>query len=34
MDPVRETIALGAVCYQPSPELYLGHSRGRIGNEA
>ena len=34
MDPVRETDRMGAVCYQPSPELYLGHRRGRIGNEA
>src|SRR5216684_6544170 len=32
MDPVRDTDAAGAVCYQPSAELYLGHRRGRIGN--
>jgi thiol-disulfide isomerase/thioredoxin len=32
MDAVRDTDRAGAVCYQPSPELYLGHRRGRIGN--
>lgn len=32
MDPVRETDRPGAVCYLPSPELYLGHRRGRMGN--
>jgi thiol-disulfide isomerase/thioredoxin len=32
MDPVRDDDRPGAVCYQPSPELYLGHRRGRIGN--
>jgi thiol-disulfide isomerase/thioredoxin len=32
MEPVRDTDATGAVCYQPSAELYLGHRRGRIGN--
>ncbi|HSM85349.1 MAG TPA: redoxin domain-containing protein [Candidatus Limnocylindrales bacterium] len=32
MGPVRDTDREGAVCYQPSPELYLGHRRGRIGN--
>ncbi|HYL96549.1 MAG TPA: redoxin domain-containing protein, partial [Terriglobales bacterium] len=32
MEPVRETDRPGAVCFQPSPELYLGHRRGRIGN--
>ncbi|HSB75339.1 MAG TPA: redoxin domain-containing protein, partial [Terriglobales bacterium] len=34
MDPVRDTDRPGAVCFQPSPELYLGHRRGRIGNES
>lgn len=33
MDPVRAEDQPGSVCYQPSPELYLGHTRGRIGNE-
>jgi thiol-disulfide isomerase/thioredoxin len=33
MDPVRAEDQPGAVCYPPSPELYLGHLRGRIGNE-
>lgn len=33
MEPVRAEDREGAVCYQPSPELYLGHARGRIGNE-
>jgi thiol-disulfide isomerase/thioredoxin len=33
MDPVREEDHLGAVCYRGSSELYLGHRRGRIGNE-
>ena len=32
LEPVRETDRPGAVCFQPSPELYLGHRRGRIGN--
>ncbi|HYX53280.1 MAG TPA: redoxin domain-containing protein [Candidatus Limnocylindrales bacterium] len=32
MEAVRESDGQGAVCYQPSPELYLGHRRGRIGN--
>ena len=32
LDPLRDTDRPGAVCYQPSPELYLGHRRGRIGN--
>lgn len=31
--PVREEDRPGAVCYPASPELYLGHRRGRIGNE-
>ena len=33
MDPVRAEDGPGAVCYRPSAELYLGHARGRIGNE-
>ncbi len=33
MDPVRAEDRDGAVCYPPSAELYLGHARGRIGNE-
>ena len=33
MEPVRAEDREGAVCYRPSPELYLGHARGRIGNE-
>ncbi len=32
MEPVRETDRPGAACHQASPELYLGHRRGRIGN--
>jgi hypothetical protein len=33
MEPLREEDQSGAVCYPPSPELYLGHRRGRIGND-
>jgi thiol-disulfide isomerase/thioredoxin len=33
MDPIRGEDRDGAVCFQPSPELYLGNARGRIGNE-
>jgi thiol-disulfide isomerase/thioredoxin len=33
MTPLREEDSGGAVCYRASPELYLGHARGRIGNE-
>ncbi len=33
LEPLRESDHPGVVCYQPSPELYLGHRRGRIGNE-
>ncbi len=33
MQPLREEDHPGAVCYRPSGELYLGHQRGRIGNE-
>ncbi|HZQ25587.1 MAG TPA: redoxin domain-containing protein [Terriglobales bacterium] len=32
MQPVRAEDRPGATCYPPSPELYLGHKRGRIGN--
>ena len=33
MGPVREADRPGAVCFRPSPELYLGHRRGRLGNQ-
>lgn len=33
MEPVREEDHVGAVCFRPSGELYLGNRRGRIGNE-
>jgi thiol-disulfide isomerase/thioredoxin len=33
MKPLREEDQAGAVCFRPSGELYLGHARGRIGNE-
>jgi thiol-disulfide isomerase/thioredoxin len=33
MEPLREEDHPGAVCYRPSGELYLGHRRGKIGNE-
>ena len=33
MEPVREEDHAGAVCYRATGELYLGHKRGRIGNE-
>ena len=33
MEPLREEDHEGAVCYRASGELYLGHRRGRIGNE-
>ena len=33
MDPMREEDHSGAVCYRATGELYLGHGRGRIGNE-
>ena len=32
-EPIRAEDRAGAVCYRPSPELHLGHRRGRIGNE-
>ncbi len=33
MDPMRDEDHVGAVCYRATGELYLGHRRGRIGNE-
>jgi thiol-disulfide isomerase/thioredoxin len=33
MEPVRAEDRDGAACNPPSAELYLGHARGRIGNE-
>ena len=33
MEPMREEDNVGAVCYRATGELYLGHQRGRIGNE-
>ncbi len=30
--PLRDTDCPGAVCYRVTPELYLGHQRGKIGN--
>ncbi len=33
MKPLREEDHVGAVCFRPSGELYLGNRRGRIGNE-
>jgi thiol-disulfide isomerase/thioredoxin len=32
MEPLRAEDGVGAVCYRPSAELYLGNARGRIGN--
>ena len=32
--PVRAEDGPGAVCYIATPELYLGHRRGRIGNDS
>jgi thiol-disulfide isomerase/thioredoxin len=32
LEPLRDSDRPGAVCYRPSPELYLGHKRGRLGN--
>jgi thiol-disulfide isomerase/thioredoxin len=34
MPPVRGEDRPGAICYVATPELYLGHRRGRIGNES
>lgn len=33
MEALREEDHAGAVCYRPMGELYLGHARGRIGND-
>jgi thiol-disulfide isomerase/thioredoxin len=33
IEPLREEDHAGAICYRASGELYLGHRRGRIGNE-
>jgi thiol-disulfide isomerase/thioredoxin len=33
MPAIRTEDQTGAVCFAASPELYLGHKRGRIGNE-
>ena len=33
MPLLREEDKPGAICYQPTPELYLGNRRGRIANE-
>jgi thiol-disulfide isomerase/thioredoxin len=33
MPPMRESDAIGAVCYRATPEIYMGYHRGRIGNE-
>lgn len=32
LEPVRDTDVPGAVCHRATPELYLGHRRGRLGN--
>ena len=32
LKPLRAEDSPGAACYQASPELYLGHARGRMGN--
>jgi thiol-disulfide isomerase/thioredoxin len=32
MDPIRSEDRPGARCYRATPELYLGHRRGQIGN--
>ena len=34
MEPLRETDFPEAVCFHPTPELYLGYRRGRIGNQS
>ena len=34
LEPLRDEDKPGAVCYRVTPELYLGHQRGRIGNTA
>ena len=32
MDPIRASDEIGAVCEKPSPEIYMGHLRGKPGN--
>ncbi len=32
MKPIRDTDIPGIHCYRPSPELYFGHKRGKLGN--
>ncbi len=32
MGPLRDTDRPGAACFRATPELYLGHTRGKIGN--
>jgi len=34
MEPLRDTDRPGTACYRATPELYLGHQRGRIGNSS
>ena len=34
MEPLRETDVPDTVCFRPTPELYLGYRRGRIGNQS
>ncbi|HEV8523584.1 MAG TPA: redoxin domain-containing protein [Terriglobales bacterium] len=34
MAPLRDSDRPGAVCFCPTPELYLGYRRGRIGNRS
>ena len=34
MEPLRAEDRAGAVCYPATPEVYLGHRRGRIGNNS
>jgi thiol-disulfide isomerase/thioredoxin len=33
LEPLRAEDGAGAACFRPSAELYVGHARGRIGNE-
>lgn len=33
MPPIRESDAIGAVCYRATPEIYMGYHRGRLGSE-
>jgi thiol-disulfide isomerase/thioredoxin len=34
MEPLRDTDVPEAICFRPTPELYLGYRRGRIGNQS